>query len=65
MKKIRCESLEYLCGRMDPIDVAKMAFQFSDQSIKELRELGIEIDFFETIILNDKEYHRKDLFKDD
>lgn len=50
---------------MDPIDVAKMAFQFSDQSIKELRELGIEIDFFETIILNDKEYHRKDLFKDD
>lgn len=40
--------------------VVLMAFYLADESIRNLRKIGIETDFIETIILNEKKYKRKD-----
>ena len=60
MKKMRLESLEQLITDTNENDIVIMAFRLIDQSVKDLRKIGIETDFIDTIILNDKEYHRKD-----
>lgn len=60
MKKIRVESLEHLMDGTNENEVVLMAFCLCDQSVRDLRKIGIETDFIETIILNDKEYHRRD-----
>jgi hypothetical protein len=60
MKKIRIESLEHLIGSDNESEIVKMGFQLADQCIREMRQIGIEMDFLETLILLDKEYHRTD-----
>ncbi len=65
MKKMRLESLEHLVGKNNENEIVRMGFQLSDQSVRDLRKVGIEMDFLETLILLDKEYHRKDFFQDD
>lgn len=61
MKKARFELLEPLCEYRDPKEVAKIAFKSADESVKAMKEMGFETDFLETVILNDSEYHRKDV----
>ncbi len=60
MKKMRIESLEHLVGTAKEEEIVRMGFQLSDQTVREMRQMGIETDFLETLILLDREYHRKD-----
>jgi len=63
MKKMRLESLEHLLAYRDPIEVARMGFQLADQSVRDLRKIGIETDFIQTLILADREFDREEVFK--
>lgn len=59
MKKMRLELLEHLCAFSDPKQVAKLGFRLIDEQVKNLREIGIEVDFPEIVILNGIEYERE------
>lgn len=62
MKAMRFETLEPLCEVMNPLEVAKMAFQLADQTVRELRQsCGLELDFVEQVILNDRYFSREDV----
>lgn len=58
--KMRLESLEHFVRDDNENEIAKLGFLQIDQSVRDLRKIGIETDFIETLILNGKEYHRKD-----
>ncbi len=60
LKKMRLETLEHLMDETNEDEVVLMAFYLADKSTRDLRNIGIETDFVETIILKDKEYQRKD-----
>jgi len=60
MEKMRCESLEALIGIVPEKQLVKMAFQVADECVRDLRKIGIEVDFIKTVILKDKEFHRED-----
>lgn len=60
MKKIRCDSLALYLLIYPEIEAVWRAFKELDFQVMELRDLGIKTDFIETIIFEDKEYHRKD-----
>lgn len=57
---MRLETLEPLMDETNEDEVVLMAFYLADKSTRDLRNIGIETDFVETIILKDKEYQRKD-----
>ena len=60
VKKMRLESLEHLCAEQPPEMVAKLVFEIIDQSIKELRLVGVKIGKAPgIIILNGIEYPRE------
>ena len=63
MKKMRIESLEYLLETMDPIEVARMGFRLADQSVRDLRKIGLETDFIEVLILSEREFTREEVSK--
>ena len=60
MKKMRLESLEHLIDDANENQIIALGFHLADQSVRDLRKIGVESDFIEILILKDKEYHRKD-----
>lgn len=61
MIKVRIQSLEHLVDSMGGEKAAKFAFDLIDQSVKQLRQIGIESDFPEVVILKDVEYRRENV----
>lgn len=59
MKKMRLESLEHLMNETNENEIVRLGFDLADQSVMDLRLLGIEIDPIETLILCGKEYQRE------
>ncbi len=62
MKKMRLDSLALYLIMYPEKEALTRAFKVLDFQTITLRDLGIETDFVETIIFEDKEYHRKDYF---
>lgn len=60
MEKMRIESAEGLIGIFPEEDVVRKCFKQIDEALAGVRKAGHDVETTNIIIIDDKEYHRKD-----